>query len=94
VLRRANLYQRRSNDHDVREKKRSTDVPHDPKGREKRSATVLPTSWRPEMTMRSSRSTLTFSNPSTLAGYPGELPAGDDDILVEDERLQGLTFEA
>jgi hypothetical protein len=46
------------------------------------------------MTMRSSRSTLTFSNPFTLAGYPGELPAGDDDILVEDERFQGLTFEA
>jgi hypothetical protein len=46
------------------------------------------------MTMRSTRSTMTFSNPFTLSGYPGELPAGDYEVLVEEELLQGLSFEA
>ncbi|MFT6457053.1 hypothetical protein [Pseudophaeobacter arcticus] len=46
------------------------------------------------MTMRSSRSTVTFSNPFTLSGYPGDLPAGDYEVLVEEELLQGLSFEA
>ncbi|MBL3554274.1 hypothetical protein JMM63_06595 [Rhodovulum sulfidophilum] len=46
------------------------------------------------MNVRSSRSTLTFSNPFTLPGYPGELPAGDYALLVEEELLQGLSFEA
>lgn len=46
------------------------------------------------MSMRSSRSTVTFSNPFTLPGYPGDLPAGDYEVLVEEELLQGLSFEA
>lgn len=46
------------------------------------------------MTMRSTRSTVTFSNPFTLPGYTGDLPAGDYEILVEEELLQGLSFEA
>ena len=46
------------------------------------------------MTMRSTRSTLTFSNPFTLPGYTGDLPAGDYEVLVEEELLQGLSFEA
>ena len=46
------------------------------------------------MTMRSTRSTVTFSNSFTLSGYPGELPAGDYEVLVEEELLQGLSFEA
>ncbi|WP_198671181.1 hypothetical protein [Oceanibium sediminis] len=46
------------------------------------------------MNMRSTRSTVTFSNPFTLSGYPGDLPAGDYEVLVEEELLQGLTFEA
>ena len=46
------------------------------------------------MTMRSTKSTVTFSNPFTLPGYPGDLPAGDYEILVEEELLQGLSFEA
>ena len=46
------------------------------------------------MTMRSTRSTVTFSNPFTLSGYPGDLPAGDYEVLVEEELLQGLSFEA
>jgi len=46
------------------------------------------------MTMRSTRSTVTFSNPFTLAGYPGDLPAGDYEVPVEEELLQGPSFEA
>ena len=46
------------------------------------------------MHMRSTRSTVTFSNPVTLPGYPGDLPAGDYEVLVEEELLQGLSFEA
>lgn len=46
------------------------------------------------MTMRSTRSTATFSNPFTLPGYPGDLPAGEYEVLVEEELLQGLSFEA
>lgn len=46
------------------------------------------------MNMRSTRSTVTFSNPFNLSGYPGDLPAGDYEILVEEELLLGLSFEA
>lgn len=46
------------------------------------------------MTMRSTRSTVTFSNAFTLPGYTGDLPAGDYDVTVEEELLQGLSFEA
>jgi len=46
------------------------------------------------MNMRSTRSTVTFSNPFTLPGYPGDLPAGEYEVLVEEELLQGLSFEA
>jgi len=46
------------------------------------------------MNMRSTKSTVTFSNPFTLPGYPAELPAGDYEILVEEELLRGLSFEA
>ena len=46
------------------------------------------------MNMRSTRSTLTFSNPFALPGYPGNLPPGDYEVLVEEELLQGLSFEA
>ena len=46
------------------------------------------------MNMRSTRSTVTFSNTFTLPGYPGELAAGAYDVLVEEELLQGLSFEA
>jgi hypothetical protein len=46
------------------------------------------------MNMRSTTSTVTFSNPFTLSGYPGDLPSGDYEILVEEELLQGLSFEA
>lgn len=46
------------------------------------------------MNMRSSRSTVTFSHAFALSGYPGELPAGDYEVVVEEELLQGLSFEA
>jgi hypothetical protein len=46
------------------------------------------------MNMRSTRSTVTFSNPFTLPGYPGDLPAGEYEVLVEEELLHGLSFEA
>ena len=42
--------------------------------------------------MRSTRSTVTFSNPFALPGYPGELPPGNYEVLVEEELLQGLSF--
>ena len=46
------------------------------------------------MTMRSTRSTVTLSNPFTLPGYAGDLPASDYEVLVEEELLQWLSFEA
>ena len=46
------------------------------------------------MTVRSTRSTVTFSNPFTLPGYAGDLPAGEYEGLAEEELLQGLSFEA
>lgn len=46
------------------------------------------------MNTRSTKSTVTFTNPFTLPTYPGDLPAGDYDVLVEEELLQGLSFEA
>lgn len=46
------------------------------------------------MTMRTTKTTVTFSHPFTLAGYQGELPAGEYEVLVEEELLQGLSFEA
>jgi hypothetical protein len=46
------------------------------------------------MNTRSSRSTVTFFNPFFLSGYAGELPAGNYEVVVEEELLQGLSFEA
>lgn len=46
------------------------------------------------MNMRSSRSIVTFSNAFAMSGYPNELPAGDYEVVVEEEILQGLSFEA
>lgn len=46
------------------------------------------------MNMRSTSSTVTFSNSFTMPGYVGELPAGEYEVLVEEELLEGLSFEA
>ncbi|MDI3338867.1 hypothetical protein QKW60_20850 [Defluviimonas aestuarii] len=46
------------------------------------------------MNTRTSRSIVTFPHVFVLPGYPEELPAGDYEIVTEEERLQGLSFEA
>jgi hypothetical protein len=46
------------------------------------------------MTMRSSRSTVTFSIRSPWRDTRASLPTGDYEVLVEEELLQGLSFEA
>lgn len=46
------------------------------------------------MNTRSTRSVVTFSNSFALPGYPDELPAGDYEVVVEEEVLHGLSFEA
>jgi len=37
---------------------------------------------------------VTFPNPFTLFGYLDELPAGEYEVLVEEELLEGLSFAA
>lgn len=37
---------------------------------------------------------VTFTNPFVLAGYPDELPPGGYEVIVEEELLHGLSFEA
>jgi len=46
------------------------------------------------MNQRTTRSTVTFSHPFALSGYDDELPAGGYSVIVEEELLQGLSFEA
>lgn len=46
------------------------------------------------MTMRWTRSTVTFLNPFTLPGFPESLPAGDYLLLVEEELIHELSFDA
>lgn len=46
------------------------------------------------MTIRSSSSTVTFLQPFTLSGDPREFPAGEYELLVEQEILWGDGFEA
>lgn len=46
------------------------------------------------MTIRPTTSVLRFNHPFTLPGHPGPLPAGSYDVLIEDELLHGLSFEA
>ncbi|WP_264210711.1 hypothetical protein [Leisingera thetidis] len=46
------------------------------------------------MNTRSSRLMVTFSHPFSLAGYADELPAGEYEVIVEEELIQGLSFEA
>ncbi|TMV70021.1 hypothetical protein FGG78_30465 [Thioclava sp. BHET1] len=44
--------------------------------------------------MRSTNSTMTFYHPFFLPGYTDELPAGDYDVIVQEELLEGLSFAA
>lgn len=46
------------------------------------------------MKEQSTRSTVTFRHPFVLSGDPKPLPAGTYDILVEEELLEGLSFQA
>ncbi|WRH63709.1 MAG: hypothetical protein RSE12_05055 [Fuscovulum sp.] len=44
--------------------------------------------------MRSTTATVTFRNSFRLPGHDRDFPSGSYDVLREDERLDGLTFEA
>ena len=46
------------------------------------------------MDTRSSRSIVTFTHSFSLPGYPDDFPAGEYGVVVEEETLQGLSFEA
>lgn len=46
------------------------------------------------MNTRSTRSTVTFAHAFHIAGYDDELPAGTYDVVVDEDLLQGLSFEA
>jgi hypothetical protein len=46
------------------------------------------------MTVRSSKSVVTFTHPFRISGYSDELPKGEYVVVVEEELLQGLSFEA
>ncbi|MCP1167376.1 hypothetical protein [Limimaricola litoreus] len=46
------------------------------------------------MTVRSSKSVVTFTYPFRISGYSDELPEGEYVVVVEEELLQGLSFEA
>jgi len=46
------------------------------------------------MESRTTRTTVTFSEPFALRGSDELLPAGVYDLIIEEERLQGLTFDA
>lgn len=46
------------------------------------------------MLTRSTRSMVTFFNDFMIGDSPRELPSGTYEILVEEELLQGLSFEA
>jgi hypothetical protein len=46
------------------------------------------------MTLRTTRTTVTFRHPFTLKGADGPLPAGDYRVLTDEELLDGLSFPA
>jgi len=46
------------------------------------------------MISRTTTSIMTFVHPFKLAGYSDELPAGDYEIIVDEELIQSLSFAA
>ncbi|MCB6176511.1 hypothetical protein LHP98_00010 [Rhodobacter sp. Har01] len=46
------------------------------------------------MESRSSRTTVAFRHPFALSHAGEALPAGDYEVVIEEERLQGLSFDA
>ena len=46
------------------------------------------------MSSRTTRSTVTFVHRFRVAGYEDELPAGEYQVDIDEELLEGLSFEA
>jgi len=46
------------------------------------------------MTIRTTRTTVTFKHPFSLQGADGPLPAGDYQVLTDEELIDGLSFLA
>ena len=46
------------------------------------------------MNSRTTRSTVTFAHPFCLSGYEDELPPGSYEVVVDEELLDGLSFDA
>jgi hypothetical protein len=46
------------------------------------------------MNSRTTRRTVTFVHPFRIAGYKDDLPAGEYQVEVDKELLEGLSFEA
>ena len=46
------------------------------------------------MNSRTTRSAVIFAHPFRIAGYEDELPAGEYQVDVDEELLEGLSFEA
>lgn len=46
------------------------------------------------MTLRTTTSSVTFAHPFVISAYDDELPAGRYEVVVEEELLEGLSFDA
>ena len=46
------------------------------------------------MTMRTTKSTVTFTRPFSLTGFDGEQPAGSYSVETDEELLDGVSFPA
>jgi hypothetical protein len=46
------------------------------------------------MNSRTTTSTVTFAHPFVISGYEDELPAGSYEVVVDEDLLEGLSFEA
>ena len=46
------------------------------------------------MTIRSRRETITFQHPFRIKGIDRSLPAGDYEVITDEEMIEGLSFPA
>jgi len=46
------------------------------------------------MTTRSRREVVTFKHPFRIRGIDRQLPAGDYEVITDEETIEGLSFEA
>jgi hypothetical protein len=46
------------------------------------------------MTTRSRREVVTFKHPFRIRGIDRQLPAGDYEVITDEESIEGLSFEA